>query len=186
MSRFRKILLAATLCFQGFAARAESAESQSVYTPKAPMQSTPMRVEVIDGVTFRDIETGLEFRLFGIDACQRDQIANLGRQPWQCGVAAIAWLTTATLNKWVSCNALREKDGRRIARCSSSEHADLAGDMIKEGLAVCLPDSEDQRVRSYIQDQEQARKAYKGLWSSQFAMPWDYRAKQASSRKNEP
>ena len=104
---------------------------------------------------------------------------------WQCGVAAIAWLTTATLNKWVSCNALREKDGRRIARCSSSEHADLAGDMIKEGLAVCLPDSEDQRVRSYSQDQEQARKAYKGLWSSQFAMPWDYRAKQASSRKND-
>ena len=55
--------------------------------------------------------------------------------------------------------------------------------MIKEGLAVCLPDSEDQRVRSYILEQEQARKAYKGLWSSQFAMPWDYRAKQASSRK---
>jgi endonuclease YncB( thermonuclease family) len=105
---------------------------------------------------------------------------------WQCGVAAIAWLTTATLNKWVSCNALREKDGRRIARCSSSEHADLAGDMIKDGLAVCLPDSEDQRVRSYAQDQEQARKAYRGLWSSQFAMPWDYRAKQASSRKNDP
>ena len=105
---------------------------------------------------------------------------------WQCGVAAVAWLTTATLNKWVSCNALREKDGRRIARCSSSEHADLAGDMIKEGLAVCLPDSEDQRVRSYAQDQEQARKAYKGLWSSQFAWPWDYRAKQASSRKNDP
>ena len=58
--------------------------------------------------------------------------------------------------------------------------------MIKEGLAVCLPDSEDQRVRSYSQDQEQARKAYKGLWSSQFAMPWDYRAKQALSRKNDP
>ncbi len=98
MSAFHKILLAAALCFQGVAARAESAASEGVYTPKALTQSTPMRVEVIDGVTFRDIETGVVFRLFGVDACQRDQIANLGRQPWQCGVAAIAWLTTATLN----------------------------------------------------------------------------------------
>jgi endonuclease YncB( thermonuclease family) len=178
--------LAAALCFPAGAPRAENAGSQGVYTPKAPMQSTPMRVEVIDGATFRDIETGLVFRLFGIDACRRDQAANLGRQPWQCGVAAIAWLTTATLNKWVSCNTLREKDGQRIARCSSSEHADLAGDMIKEGLAVCLPDSEDQRVRSYLLDEEQARKAYKGLWSSQFAMPWDYRAKEASNPKRAP
>lgn len=181
-----KILLAAALCFQACTARAENAAAEGVYTPRAPLQSTPMRVEVIDSVTFRDIETGLVFSLFGIDACQRDQIANLGRQPWQCGVAAIAWLTTATLNKWVSCNVLREKDGRRIARCSSSEHADLAGDMIREGLAVCLPGSEGQRVRAYIRDQEQAQKAYKGLWSSQFAMPWDYRAKQASSRKSDP
>jgi endonuclease YncB( thermonuclease family) len=108
VSHLHKPLLAAALCFRGFVAPAESAASEGVYTPKALTQSTPMRVEVIDGVTFRDIETGLEFRLFGVDACQRDQIAHLGRQPWQCGVAAIAWLTTATLNKWVSCNALRK------------------------------------------------------------------------------
>jgi len=186
VTRFHKSLLASALCFHTTALYAEPAPNQNFYTPKAPMQSTPMRVEVIDGVTFRDIETGLVYRLFGIDTCQHDQIANLGRQPWQCGAAAIAWLTTATLNKWVSCNPLREKDGMRLARCSSSEHADLAGDMIKEGLAVCLPDAEDQHVRSYLLDQGQARKAYKGLWSSQFAMPWDYRAKQAATLKNEP
>ena len=81
MSPIHKILLAAALCFRGFAACAENAGSEGVYTPKALTQSTPMRVEVIDGVTFRDIETGLVFRLFGVDACQRDQIANLGRQP---------------------------------------------------------------------------------------------------------
>ena len=186
MRRFHKLLLASALCFHATAIYAEPATNQSVYTPKAPMQSTPVRVEVIDGVTFRDIETGLVYRLFGIDTCQLDQIANLGRQPWQCGAAAIAWLTTATLNKWVSCNPLREKDGRRLSRCSSSEHADLAGDMIKEGLAVCLPDAEDQHVRSYLLDQDQARKAYKGLWSSQFAMPWNYRAKQAATPQKDP
>jgi hypothetical protein len=81
VSHLHKILLAVALYFHGFAAFAENAASESVYTPKALTQSTPMRVEVIDGVTFRDIETGLAFRLFGVDACQRDQIANLGRQP---------------------------------------------------------------------------------------------------------
>ena len=145
-----------------------------------------MRVEVIDGVTFRDIETGLVFRLFGVDACQRDQIANLGRQPCSAASPRSPGAPTATLNKWVSCNALREKDGRRIARCSSSEHADLAGDMIKEGLAVCLPDSEDQRVRSYAQDQEQARKVLQGLVVQPIRHAMGLSRQAGVSRKSDP
>lgn len=135
-----------------------------------------MRVEALDGATFKDIETSVVYRLYGVDTCDRDQIANLGRQPWQCGVTAIAWLTSATLGKWVSCNVLREKDGRKLARCSSSEHADLAADMLKEGVALTLPPEDDQRIRAYDAAQEQARKAYRGLWSSQFAMPWNFRS----------
>ena len=83
MSRFRKILLAAALCFRGFAARAENAASEGVYTPKALTQSTPMRVEVIDGVTFRDIETGLVFRLFR----RRRVSARSDRQSWTPALA---------------------------------------------------------------------------------------------------
>lgn len=183
MSRLSVILAAAILLPHVRAVADESLPAGGVYTPKTPMQSVPMRVEVLDGASFRDIETGVIYRLYGVDACTRDQLANLGRQPWQCGASAIAWLTTATLNKWVSCNSLREKDERRLARCSSSEHADLAADMIKEGLAVCLPDSEDQQVRAYASAQEQARKSYRGLWSSQFAMPWDFRAKQDATKQ---
>jgi endonuclease YncB( thermonuclease family) len=51
--------------------------------------------------------------------------------------------------------------------------------MLKEGLAIVLPIAEGQEVRAYSQLQDQARKLYKGLWSSQFTMPWDLRAKQA-------
>ena len=186
MTKFHKSLGAAVLFLHASTVAGEPLPTGGIYTPKAPMQSVPMRVEVLDGTTFRDIETGVVYRLYGVDACQRDQLANLGRQPWQCGASAIAWLTTATLNKWVSCNPLREKDGRRLARCSSSEHADLAADMLKDGLAVCLPGDEDQTVRAYLAAQEQARKAYRGVWSSQFAMPWDFRAKQAASAKHDP
>jgi endonuclease YncB( thermonuclease family) len=155
------------------------AEEAGVYTPQSALQSTPMRVEVMDATSFRDIETGARYRLYGVDSCLPTQSANLSRQSWPCGAVAIAWLTNATLGKWVSCNALRETAGQQLSRCASSEHQDLAADMLKEGLAIVLPIAEGQEVRAYSQLQDQARKQYKGLWSSQFTMPWELRAKQA-------
>lgn len=161
------------------ALNAALAEETNVYKPQSALQSTPMRVEVIDATSFRDIETGAIYRLYGVDSCVPTQTANFGRQSWPCGAVAIAWLTNATLGKWVSCNVVREAGGQRLSRCSSSEHQDLAADMLKEGLSVALPIGEGQEVRAYSQLQDQARKQYKGLWSSQFTMPWDLRAKQA-------
>ena len=153
------------------------AQDAGIYKPQGALQSTPMRVEVIDATSFRDIETGSIYRLYGVDSCLQTQTANLSRQSWLCGAVAIAWLTNATLGKWVSCNIIRETGGQRLSRCSSSEHQDLAADMLKEGLAVVLPAAEGQEVRAYSQLQDQARKQYKGLWSSQFTMPWELRAK---------
>lgn len=175
MTRRRVISLVAV----GLGLSVARAEEAGVYTPQSALQSTPMRVEVIDATSFRDIETGTKYRLYGVDSCLPTQTANLDRQSWRCGAVAIAWLTNATLGKWVSCNALRETAGQRLSRCASSEHPDLAADMLKEGLAIVLPISEGQEVRAYSQLQDQARKQYKGLWSSQFTMPWELRAKQA-------
>lgn len=152
-------------------------EEASIYKPQRALQSTPMRVEVIDATSFRDIETGARYRLYGVDSCLPTQTAIFARQLWPCGAVVIAWLTNATLGKWVSCNVIREAAGQRLARCSSSEHQDLAADMLREGLAVLLPAAQGQSVRAYIQAQDQARKQYKGLWSSQFTMPWEVRAK---------
>ena len=159
------------------AASAAHAQDAITYKPQSMLQSTPMRVEVIDATSFRDIESGASYRLYGVDSCLQTQTANLSRQSWPCGAVAIAWLTNATLGKWVSCNIVRETGGQRLSRCSSSEHQDLAADMLKEGLAVVLPAAEGQEVRAYSQLQDQARKQYKGLWSSQFTMPWELRAK---------
>lgn len=153
------------------------AAAQGIYTPNAPAQLPPMRVEVLDATAFRDIETGAVYRLYGIDSCDLQQLAYLGRQPWRCGAVSVAWLTNATLGKWVSCYVVREKNGERLGRCSSSEHGDLAADMLKEGVAVTLPAAEDQNIRAYAAAQEGAKKSYKGLWSSQFQMPWEYRSK---------
>ncbi|AZO82093.1 MULTISPECIES: thermonuclease family protein [unclassified Bosea (in: a-proteobacteria)] len=156
------------------------ASSTGTYRPKLPAQSPPLRVEVIDGTRFRDIETKAEFRLYGIESCAPGQIATLARQPWPCGTVAAAWLVNATLNRWLACAVIREEGDERLARCATAHHPDLAASMLREGVAVLAPAASDDPAvpPSYGQAEQQARKAYRGLWSSTFEMPWDWRARQ--------
>lgn len=45
--------------------------------------------------------------------------------------------------------------------------------MVREGVAVTVPATQDDPViRSYALAEQDARKAYRGLWSSTFQMPW--------------
>ena len=150
-------------------------ESSGVYTPKSNVQMTPMRVVVLDGVTFRDIESGNAFRLYGVDACAADQSATLGRQSWPCGAVASAWLVGVTLGKWTACNIVSEIDGVAYSRCSTSEHPDIALDMLKEGQAVAVADPAGKRLHAYAEAEAEARKNFRGLWASQFQFPWDFR-----------
>lgn len=154
-----------------------------VYEPKAVVQSPPLRVEVIDGTRFRDVESKEVYQLYGIDTCAPGQTARLKRQPWPCGTMATAWLVTATLNAWLACRTLRDEASEHLARCSSAGHPDIAADMVRDGIAVArLPTPEDPGVRAYAAAEQDARKAYRGLWSSTFQMPWDWRAKTDPSR----
>ncbi len=147
------------------------------YRPKRAAQLAPFRVEVIDGTSFRDIETKAVFRLYGIETCSVGQMASLDRQSWPCDVVATAWLVTATLNKWLVCATIREAKGEHLSRCVTSDHADLAADMLRAGLAVKAPlMSGDPMIDAYARAEQQARKTYQGLWSSTFEMPWIWRA----------
>ncbi len=149
----------------------------SLYQPKVAAQLPPLRVEVVDGIRFRDIETKAVFRLYGIDACAADQTATLGRQPWPCGTMVRAWLVAATLNTWVACTVIKDRPGERLARCATAGHRDLAVDMLRDGVAVLAPAAEDEPViREYAAAEQAARKSYHGLWSSTFQMPWEWRA----------
>ncbi|MCW6512528.1 thermonuclease family protein [Lichenifustis flavocetrariae] len=162
-------------------------ERANLYEPGSAMQATPLRVEVLDGTRFRDTETNAVYRLYGIATCLPGQVAHLGRQPWPCGTTATAWLVAATLGKWLSCATLRDEAGERLARCASADHPDLAGAMVRDGVAVTLPPTEhDPSVRAYVSAERDARKAYRGLWASSFEMPWEYRARLAHSENRAP
>jgi endonuclease YncB( thermonuclease family) len=166
------VALATMPCF------AQSATNPpTLYRPNVAAQLPPLRVEVIDGIRFRDIETNAIFRLYGIDACASGQTATLGRQPWPCGTMVKAWLVTATLNTWLACSVIRDDGDEHVARCATAAHRDLAADMLREGVAVLAPANDEEPVlREYAAAEQQARKAYRGLWSSTFQMPWDWRA----------
>ena len=159
----------------------------SLYLPGSAAQAPPLRVEVLDGTRFQDIETSTVYRLYGIATCLPGQVARLGRQPWACGTMATAWLVTATLGKWLSCATLQDEAGERLARCASADHPDLAGAMVRDGIAVTLPPTErDPIVRAYVSAERDARKAYRGLWASSFEMPWDYRVRLAHGESSQP
>ena len=180
MTQLETIVIAtAGLALLPGVAVAQSAPAPSgIYTPKTQPQQPPLRVEVIDGARFRDIETRIVYRLYGIDTCAPGQTARLGRQPWPCGAMAVAWLVTATLNKWLACGSVRADGEEQIVRCATAGHADLAADMLHDGVAVLAPSRPgDLEIPSYAAAQAEARKAYRGLWSSTFEMPWEWRAR---------
>jgi endonuclease YncB( thermonuclease family) len=154
----------------------QSAAQAQFYTPKLPTVTTPIRAEVLTATSFRDPETGTVYRLYGVDACDLSQTAVLGRQSWPCGVVAMAWLVNATLNKWITCTPIRVEATTQVSRCATSDYVDVAGEMLRNGLALTTRDAADQLIPSYKQIEADARKAFRGLWGSQFQMPWDFRA----------
>ena len=150
-------------------------QPQGLYAPQPTTATVPMRVEVVTSTTFRDVETGQLYRLYGVDACDPNQTAVLGKQTWPCGAVAIAWLVNATLNRWVACTPIGQAQSVRIGRCATGEIPDLAAEMLKLGHAITLPSPEDRLIPAYGQLEKDARAAYRGLWASSFQMPWTFR-----------
>ena len=170
----RKFAITAMICGAVEAPGASALASDS-YSPPLTASTSPMRVEVLSATSFIDVETRQTYRLYGIDACDPSQKAALGKQTWACGIVAMAWLTTATLNRWVVCTPIREGAGVKVARCATGDIPDLAAEMLKIGHAVTLPGAEDRRIPTYARHERDARAAYRGLWASSFQMPWIWR-----------
>lgn len=144
--------------------------------PALPKVTPPMKVRVIDGRTFADIQSGETFRLFAVDVCTLDQHAELDGQPWPCGVVSTSWLTQATLGQWVLCNRLEPLPGVTLARCATARQPDIAAAMIAQGLAITTHDPEMPTPLEYNQLDTAARRTFQGIWHSRFEMPWDFRA----------
>lgn len=161
---------------------APSSTPLSVHTPRETIQPTPMRVSVLDGRSFRDEASGTTYRLYGIDTCEPGQVAELGPQRWHCEVGAKAWLVAATLNKWVACNTVIEKDGARLARCAGNDVPDLGAELLRQGAAMVDAAESGPLIDLYKTTEVEAKRAARGLWSSKFEMPWAFRERAGRER----
>lgn len=159
-------------------AQTSSPSTPSVHVPRETVQRTPMRVSVLDGRSFRDTAGGETYRLYGIEICEAGQFAELGPQRWPCAVVPLAWLVTATLNKWVACNVIAEKDGIRHARCASHEIPDMGQELLRIGAAVVEGAESGPLIDLYRATEAEAKRSYRGLWGSTFEMPWAFRHRQ--------
>lgn len=163
-----------------------SSPSRTVYTPRETVQRTPMRVSVLDGRSFRDEVSQATYRLYGIETCEPGQVAELGPQRWPCAVVPMAWLVAATLNKWVACNVVTEKDGIRLARCASNDFPDMALELLRSGAAVVEVAETGPLIELYKTTEAEAKRAGRGLWGSKFEMPWAFRERAGSTAMRPP
>lgn len=124
---------------------------------------------VIDGDTISIGDTRL--RLEGIDAPETNQYCDHKQGRVACGKAATLFLRDTIGNAPVSCRISdTDRYGRGIATCYQGQ-TNLNALMVRSGWAMAY-----RRYSSaYISEEEAARADARGIWSTHFIAPWDWR-----------
>lgn len=144
-------------------------------TPATPPASSGVtsftgKAHVVDGDTF-DLGT-TRIRLWGVDAIEGAQACRLNGSTWGCGEEARRRLTAFLGSADVVCEPKdRDKYGRTVAACSSGGR-DVGAWLVAEGFALDYPEYSN----GFYRDQQVKAQAEKrGIWQSEFEMPWEWR-----------
>lgn len=125
--------------------------------------------KVVDGDS---LEIGSDrIRLFGIDAPEGRQDCRRSGQTWRCGDDAAAQLRKLVQGATLHCTP-RDTDeyGRSVSVCKSGS-TDINAEMVRAGFALAYR----RYSNDYVDEENEARAAKRGLWSGEFTMPWDWR-----------
>lgn len=143
-----------------------------------PPQS--FQVEVIDGDTLRVKGSKQFIRLFGVDACEKDQPATTpSGQIVSCGDPAEASLKEWTAGKTIRCE-IRDYDRyqRALAVCGTEQVPDFSAELIRRGDAVAYRYRNRAVWPEYGRIEERAKRQNAGIWAYSFDEPWIHRKKQ--------
>jgi endonuclease YncB( thermonuclease family) len=115
---------------------------------------------------------GVGIRLFGIDAPEGKQTCERDGAAWLCGEEAATQLRSLTADQQVNCEG-RGKDayGRLVAVCSANGF-ELNKTMVEAGWATAFSKYSD----DYIGAEASAKAARRGIWSSAFDLPENWRS----------
>lgn len=126
---------------------------------------------VLDGDTI--VVAGERVRLHGIDAPELDQTFWYRGQTLPCGAMSLAALGALTAGVKLRCEIIeRDRHGRLVAKCFSPNGVDINRRMVFVGWAVAYR----QYSLDYVDAEDAARNAERGLWSGSFLIPWKWRA----------
>jgi endonuclease YncB( thermonuclease family) len=127
------------------------------------------RASVIDADTI-EIH-GQRIRLFGIDAPEGGQTCELEGQPYRCGQRAAFALADYIGQRTVSCEQRDIDRYKRIVAVCHVGGEDMGAWLVSEGWALAY-----QRYSlDYIDEEDSARAARRGLWRGEFIPPWEWR-----------
>ena len=133
---------------------------------------------VVDGDTLH--VAGERVRLFGVDAPEMSQMCDAGASKVPCGRRAFQWLNSRVQGRTLQCSAVdKDRYGRVVARCRI-DGVDLGQTLVEAGWATAYRKYSLQ----YVDAEERARKARRGIWALGFQRPEAYR--RARTAKNAP
>lgn len=131
--------------------------------------------KVVDGDSLELGTTSI--RLYGVDAPEALQTCGEGAMTWNCGRAATDKLRGLIGRNQVTC---QEKDtdsyGRTVAVCTAGGR-DLGKEMVEAGLALAYRRYSD----DYVDEENRARAARRGMWAGTFTPPWEFRRERDES-----
>ena len=128
------------------------------------------RATVIDGDTIE--MRGQRIRLFGIDSPESAQLCRADQKTYRCGQQAALALADRIGERTVRCQQ-RDVDryGRVVAVCYVGGE-DLDRWMVEQGWAVAFR----KYSLDYVDAENDAREARRGIWQGEFEPPWEWRA----------
>jgi len=115
---------------------------------------------------------GVTLQLFGFDAPEREQACLRDGRRWDCGFAATAALAFRTAGQWVICTDQGvAEDGALLAQCvlGGLGGPEVNGWMVAAGWGLA------DRPPLFAEAEAAARAAGRGIWSSSFVSPAEWR-----------
>ncbi len=126
--------------------------------------------------------SGMSVRIFGIDAPEGKQMCTKDGSSWPCGEQARAHLETLIANTPVRCESEGiDGVGRTVAICRACG-IDLGQAMVGDGWAVAFT----KYSANYVGAEAEAKRLGRGIWSSTFQRPDEFRAEKRAGEFSDP
>lgn len=121
-------------------------------------------------------------RLFGIDAPELDQSCQRAGSSWNCGSESAEHLSRLVTGREVRCDPIsKDQYDRVLAKCFVSG-TEINRTMVATGYAVAFR----RYSTDYVNAEDSARAAKRGIWSGTFQMPSEVRATSQPERGASP